>query len=266
MSLVAEAIDYTTSSPEWRLVHEVTAKVDRRHFWHVARNEKIKQAVKYISPRLETLTFLEIGSGVGNVCAYLKQEGLENVEGWEINPDALAIARSRFPDVSFQNKNFTDNPIGEQVTCVGFFDCLEHVEDDLDCLRSITSQLPCGGYLVITVPAHEQLWSWHDSVFGHFRRYSKRELVTKAESAGLKVVHSQYFMSLLAPVLLLRKVGASAEIPPFSEVEARYRAESGISNPLVNWLALTALRIESFVLQKMDLGFGASLLLIARKQ
>ncbi|MDP3507646.1 MAG: class I SAM-dependent methyltransferase [Candidatus Melainabacteria bacterium] len=261
-----EDVDYTVSSQEWKLVHEVTSQVDRKHFWHVARNEKILSAVKLVAPDFSNIGFLEIGSGVGNVCAYLKDAGLARVEGWEINPDALQIARKRFPNVPFENNNFIDIPIGDQFSCVGFFDCLEHVKNDVDCLISIASQLPREGYLIITVPAHQKLWSWHDSIFGHFRRYSKQELVRKVETAGLKVVHTQYFMALLAPILLLRKIGAGKQVPSFAEVDRRYRAESGVSNSVANWLALLALRIEASLFKNHDSGFGASLLLIAQKK
>jgi SAM-dependent methyltransferase len=209
--------------------------------------------------------FLEIGSGVGNVCGYLQEQGFLNVQGWEINPDALAISRQRFPLVRFTDNNFVTDSICDQFDYIGFFDCLEHVEDDLGCLKLMAAQMHQGSYLVITVPAHMNLWSWHDTVFGHFRRYSKKELEGKVSRAGFNIVKSQYFMGVLAPILLLRKIWGAKKAVTERDIEARYRAESGVSSSLLNSIALMFLRFEAKVLKFADVGVGASLFLIAKK-
>jgi SAM-dependent methyltransferase len=264
-AVLSEVRDYSASTPEWRLVHEVTAKVDREHFWHIARNEKILQSIGVAHKNLADLSFLEVGSGTGNVCGYLRANGLKNVEGWEVNPDALAIARQRFPLVNFKDFDFVNGKSSQKFDSVGFFDCLEHFEHDQDCLQIIRDHIKVGGSLIITVPAHMRLWSWHDSAFGHFRRYSKQEIVQKLRATGFDVVRAQYFMGLLAPALLLRKTHGSAEADTYAELERRYRAESGLSSPVVNSLALNALRLESAVMGGADLGFGASLAVVARR-
>ena len=51
-----EDVDYSVSSREWKLVHEVTSQVDRKHFWHIARNEKILSAVKLVAPDLSNIS------------------------------------------------------------------------------------------------------------------------------------------------------------------------------------------------------------------
>ena len=57
---------------------------------------------------------------------------------------------------------------------IGAFDVIEHIEDDAAALASIAAKLKPGGKFVMTVPAHQWMWSAHDVVNHHKRRYSKR--------------------------------------------------------------------------------------------
>ena len=55
-------------------------------------------------------------------------------------------------------------------------DVLEHVEADREALTGIARKLKPGGRILITVPAHPWLWSAHDVVNHHKRRYTRRTL------------------------------------------------------------------------------------------
>ena len=71
---------------------------------------------------------------------------------------------------------------------------LEHVEDDAALLVSLASsplQKP-GSHFVITVPAMQSLYSSHDDLLGHYRRYSLRQITDMAHASGLRVVESGY--------------------------------------------------------------------------
>ena len=57
---------------------------------------------------------------------------------------------------------------------IAAFDVIEHIDDDAAALASIATRLKPGGKLVMTVPAHQWMWSAHDVVNHHKRRYSKR--------------------------------------------------------------------------------------------
>ncbi len=64
---------------------------------------------------------------------------------------------------------------------------LEHVEDDVLLLSQIRQGLTRDGLLAIYVPALPFLYSDFDVSVGHFRRYSKKELVEKVQNAGFEV-------------------------------------------------------------------------------
>ena len=64
----------------------------------------------------------------------------------------------------------------------GYFDTiilvhvLEHIENDLNALNHLHSLLSPGGMLLIEVPAIKFLYSIHDEMLGHYRRYNKNNL------------------------------------------------------------------------------------------
>ena len=105
---------------------------------------------------------------------------------------------------------------------IGAFDVIEHIDDDRAALASIAAKLKPGGKFVITVPAHAWMWSAHDVVNHHKRRYSKRRLRQLVEGSPLRLDSIGYFNSLLFPVAvaerlssrLLRKDNADLTLPP----------------------------------------------------
>jgi SAM-dependent methyltransferase len=85
------------------------------------------------------------------------------------------------------------------------FDVLEHLEDDAEALRHWREVLAPGGWLVITVPAYESLWSSHDDVNGHHRRYRARILRKRLEETGFSVLTLTYFNTFLLPAIALAR-------------------------------------------------------------
>ena len=79
-------------------------------------------------------------------------------------------------------------------------DVLEHIQDDRGALRSVLEHCRSGGYLFVTVPAMEWLWSGHDVYLGHKRRYSVKSLgeLIKSESR-LEIIGIHYYYASILP-------------------------------------------------------------------
>lgn len=86
---------------------------------------------------------------------------------------------------------------------IGLFDVLEHLDDPAECLGECTRVIRPNGVVLVTVPAFQRLWSPHDDIVGHKRRYTRGGLVAELETAGLTVEWSSAFFGfLLLPAMV----------------------------------------------------------------
>ena len=90
--------------------------------------------------------------------------------------------------------------------------------DPVAVLRRAIELLEEDGSIIVTVPAHDALWTSHDVLNHHYRRYTKARFAALAERAGARPVRSSYFFHWLAPVKLGVRfkeafIGAHSESP-----------------------------------------------------
>lgn len=188
-----------------RVVYDRMAELDGLHWWYRARRDILSTLIEREIRLPDQARILEIGCGTGHNLMMLSNFG--RVDGIEIDGAARAIASSRLghavgdarlPDLPGVPKRHYD--------MVAILDVLEHVEDDRAALRSIAERLKPGGRILITVPAFPWMWSAHDVVNHHHRRYTKRTLRKAVAEAGLKVEFLSWFNSLLFPLAAAARV------------------------------------------------------------
>lgn len=196
---------------------------------------------------------LEIGSGTGNITKFLLNRDL--IIATDVDPKYLTFLRNTFEKYrKFKIEHLDISGVDAEhyrpfhIDSVICFNVLEHVEQDETALRRIFSFLEPGGRLLLLVPSHPSLYGSIDKHLGHHRRYGKRELENKLETAGFKIVLMKYFNRIgtlgwfLNSNVLRRK-----RLPSF---------QMGIYNLLV-----PLLKLERF----FPLPFGTSLLAVAEK-
>lgn len=140
---------------------------------------------------------------------------------------------------------------------VGSFDVLEHLDDDTVGLAEQRRVVRSGGSVVVAVPADQRLWSKHDELVGHRRRYGRADLATLVSASRLGLARLSYFYSFLwLPAWLTRA----------SSVRATEPANS--SNPIARVVraAIGAIcRLERMWFGRRDVPFGTSLWAECRK-
>ena len=134
---------------------------------------------------------LEVGAGTGNMSVHLMPRSVY----WatDVNShylDYLVTLRATRP---YMRVAFTDAmdgatfPTGQSFDTVVCLNVVEHVQDDLGALRNVWDALSDGGRAIILVPCGPGLYGTLDEVLGHFRRYTREQLVGVAEQAGFRV-------------------------------------------------------------------------------
>ena len=140
---------------------------------------------------------LEIGSGIGNLSAFLadrdrlvltdtREEYLSRLRRRFAGQAHISVARLYLPD--------DDRAVaGQRFDTIICLNVLEHIDDDGAALHAIRRLLAPGGRLVLLVPALPALYGTIDRALGHHRRYKRAGLADLLRATGLKPVHIEYF-------------------------------------------------------------------------
>ena len=182
-----------------RIVYDRMAELDTRHWWYRARREVLAALVERKVRPPKGARILEIGCGTGHNLGMLGQFG--HVDAIELDDAARQVASARLGREVLEARLPELEGVPESsYDMVALLDVLEHVEEDRAALASIARRLKPGGAILITVPAFQWMWSAHDVVNHHQRRYSKRTLKAVIAEAGLKAEFVGYFNSILFPL------------------------------------------------------------------
>lgn len=140
---------------------------------------------------------LEIGSGIGNLSAFLLDR--EQLVLTDTREEYLNRLRQRFGDrphirvARLYLPNDDSAIAGQRFDTVICLNVLEHVDDDIAALEAIRGLLAPAGRLVLLVPALPALYGTLDRALGHHRRYKRAGLRDLLRATGFRVPHIEYF-------------------------------------------------------------------------
>jgi len=177
----------------------LTHRVEDRHWWYRGRRRVLDVVLRdlAIAPGSR---LLDAGCGSGRNMLELRHHGA--VTGIELSSASVQAARERQAGEVIEG-SVLDMPFAEgSFELAVSLDVIEHLEDDVGALRELRRVVAPGGRLLVTVPAYQWLWSRHDVVNHHYRRYSRATLVGAAERAGWRCERTTHFNSLLLPLAI----------------------------------------------------------------
>jgi SAM-dependent methyltransferase len=238
---------------------KVMLEVDEHHWWYRGRRRIIRAELARL-PLGPHPVILDAGCGSGRTMIDLGSHG--DVRGIELDPEAAAVARARgvgdvvigrLEELPWQGSTF------DLVTCL---DVIEHTPNDRVTLRELRRVSKPGGWMLVTVPAYQGLWSTHDVANHHFRRYSRRLLRQAATAAGWEVERMTSFNSLLlGPAAAVRL----AQRRRLSRPNGSYRPDLSLGPAWLNSVLERPLRAEALWLTRgHTLPAGLSLLAVLR--
>jgi len=188
-----------------RIVYDRMAELDERHWWYRARRDVLRELIRRRIDLPADPHILEVGCGTGHNFQMLRLFG--RLDAIEVDGEARAIASRRLGHAVM------DAPLPQLLgvphksyDLIAMLDVLEHIDDDRAALKALAERLRPGGRLLITVPAHPWMWSAHDEVNHHKRRYTKRSFRAAVGDAGLKLEMLAWFNSLLFPLAAAARV------------------------------------------------------------
>jgi SAM-dependent methyltransferase len=236
---------------------------DDQHWWFRGRRRVIRAEIDRLAAP-DGLEILDAGCGSGRNMQELVEYG--KVSGIELSEQAAAVARAR---------NIGDVKVGQvehlpwasqSFDLVICLDVIEHTPDDRVSFAELFRICRPGGHLLVTVPAYEALWSRHDEISRHYRRYSRRTLARAATAAGWKLERVTSFNSLLLPpaaaMRLLQRVSPGAGGDPDDGGAGDLDVGPAWLNPVLEW----PMRMEArWLARGRTLPVGLSLLAVLRR-
>lgn len=234
---------------------------EKEYWWHVSRRRLVRRLIdRYAGTLGPDQRYLDLGCGTGMMLSELGTR-FEAPFGTDLSAEALSFARTRVP-VALAQSDARDLPFPDShfdlITCL---DIIEHVRDDVACIRESLRVCKPGGYLVLSVPALDFLWGEHDEAVYHLRRYSWPSLKAKIGAGGFEVLKGTYAVMTLTPVVFLVRFLAS-----FTRGNTEAQGHDFPKPPAwINRLLIGLHDVETSVSLRTGLPLGSGLVCIARK-
>jgi SAM-dependent methyltransferase len=180
---------------------ERQGSVAQRHPWEVARAEFFLHLLKRCGVLETGGNWLDVGSGDAWFGTQLRRLLPREAEltCWDINytPEDLASAA----ESGIERMKLVAERPAERFDRILMLDVIEHVENDAEFVESTVGDLLAdGGIVLISVPAYQALFSSHDRMLRHHRRYSPADCRRLLEKSGLTVLADGGLFHTLLPV------------------------------------------------------------------
>lgn len=235
-------------------------ELEKKHYWFNSRRKFIHQLLKQYP---KDSKILDIGCSSGVLLKELLDYGysVDNLYGVDISSKAIALCQENGITNAYQMDAQNIN-LDVKFDLIIASDCLEHLELDETALSNWYNLLKPTGIAMIFVPAFMSLWSNHDVVNMHYRRYTKSELNHKLKQNGFTIQRSSYWNFLLfTPVWIYRFVsrliGSKEKANTKGDIE-----EISIFNSFLQGI----LSVENKMLQGINLPVGVSVFSIVTKK
>jgi 2-polyprenyl-3-methyl-5-hydroxy-6-metoxy-1,4-benzoquinol methylase len=235
--------------------------LERENWWFKVRAAIIMERLEKTILSSPNLQILNIGAATGRTSELLGQFG--TVTSVEYDKTCCDFTNEKL-GMHIINASITELPFeAESFDVVCAFDVIEHVENDALAVQEMKRVCKPSGIIAVTVPAFQQLWSQHDVVNHHFRRYVMPIVVNLFQPEISSIVYKTYFNTLLFPPIWIfrrisnlfpvKRAGAGSD---FSVI-----GKKSIFNPVLFHL----FNLEKMLLRYVSFPFGVSILICWKK-
>ncbi len=250
------------------VVYHSNYQIENNYFWFLSRNSIVKNIFETLcnkDKKISNSKVLDIGCGTGGFAINLQNQGYE-VYCLDTEPIALDYCKKRgltnlfncyIDELKNKLKSEGKNENIEFSTAFAL-DVIEHIEDDAKAINDIYDLLPIGGYFVATVPAYKWLWSEHDIIHMHYRRYNINQFEKLLKSQCFHIKYSSYFNTFLFPAVVVKR---------FLDKLLNKKSNSPVDvvSDTTNSILKSIFDKEKKFLPNIKFPFGLSIIVIAQK-
>jgi SAM-dependent methyltransferase len=239
-------------------------ELERSNWWFRARLEILKSQIQNHFYNKNDLKILNIGVATGATSVMLAQFGtVKSIEFDEIcyqfvkEKLAIDIEQGSILDLQYEENTF-------DLVCA--FDVVEHVENDQLAIIEMIRVCKSNGIVFVTVPAFMDLWSKHDEINYHFKRYTNKTLLPLFDANKGKFTYHSYFNTILfIPIYAVRWI--SNQFPNLFKRNGSDSDHSMFELGFLNKVFYGLFYAENILLKpKVKFPFGVSLMAIFRKK
>jgi SAM-dependent methyltransferase len=236
------------------VLYSTFAAVEDRHWWFVARRDILFSLLKTRMNIPDGAEILDVGCGTGATLQALSRH--YKAFGVDLSPLAVDQCRVRgLNNIAVGTLEKFPFP-GKSFDLIAMLDVIEHIDDDVAALQLARKLLKVGGHILLTVPAFQFLWSKHDEVNQHKRRYTGQGLKERLAKSGYTIDFISYYNTFLFPLALAERL-----------IEKLLRKDASVALKIppapLNALFTQIFGLERWWLRATSFPFGLSLLAIA---
>ena len=215
--------------------------------------------VRSIVSEGKSLRILNVGVGTGHTSELLSQFG--TVTSIEYDEDCCAFVNEQTSLTVVQGSILELDFADDSFDAVCAFDVVEHVEEDALAVQELKRVCKQAGKVVITVPAYMFLWSKHDEINHHFRRYTKSQVLALFKEQGKFIYHSYYNTLLFPPVAIFRFLNNLLGLTKTTEEDTGSDFSVAGKDSWLTRLLCRVFYLESFFVKRhIRLPFGVSVM------
>lgn len=235
--------------------------IEDRLWWVRGRKAIIKEYIERITRYGAISNIMDIGCGSGGNLDVLG--GFGRVIGVEPSATLARRARERGVAEAIFQQDALELDECRNMQLFTMFDVLEHIESDKAFLVQLRKKAAHKHLLLVSVPACQFLYSDHDRILHHYRRYTDKTLRATLEEGGYQVLQMSHFMFFLFPFVLFARMRDKimAKLGKKSTT-----VEIGDFPPILSVPFATTLRIEAFLSRKVRFPIGLWLFALAENQ
>lgn len=184
----------------------------KRHPWEIARKKVLYKLIDSFKKEQKLKSIVDIGSGDGYI---INQLAINNFAEQYFAID-ISYTKTIIEQIKLNNKNqeivyyqnineYLKDHIDDENVLFLCMDVLEHLENENEILNYLDFKKN-NNYYLFTVPAFQYVFSNHDSLLGHYRRYNLRKIKDLLKQFGFSIQKSGYFFSTLLIIRFIEKI------------------------------------------------------------